>query len=230
MQQKWRQVDEYLKRQLLNEDPNLAQTLLANAAQGLPPHDVSPLQGQFLLLMVQISAAQRVLEIGTLGGFSTQLMAQALPPDGCLISLEKEERNAAVARENIARAGLSGKVTIKVGEAAELLPELQEQAPFDLVFIDADKQNALLYLQWSIRLGRTGSVIIMDNVIRGGAIIDTERDVHADGICQTLEAVKQFPELTATALQTVGEKGWDGFALLRVDKSSPKKQNSMDLP
>lgn len=121
-------------------------------------------------------------------------------------------------------------MTIKVGEAAELLPELQEQAPFDLVFIDADKQNALLYLQWSIRLGRTGSVIIMDNVIRGGAIIDTERDVHADGICQTLEAVKQFPELTATALQTVGEKGWDGFALLRVDKSSPKKQNSMDLP
>lgn len=222
MQQKWQQVDEYLKRQLLNEDPNLAQTLLTNAAQGLPPHDVSPLQGQLLLLMVQISAAQRVLEIGTLGGFSTQLMAQALPPDGCLISLEKEERNAAVARENIARAGLSDKVTIKVGEAAQLLPGLQDQAPFDLIFIDADKQNTLLYLQWSIRLGRTGSVIIMDNVIRGGAIIDTERDVHADGICQTLEAVKQFPELTATALQTVGEKGWDGFALLRVDKSSSK--------
>jgi predicted O-methyltransferase YrrM len=219
MLKKWQQVDDYLKQQLLKEDRNLTQTLLANAAQGLPPHDVSPLQGQFLMLMVQISAAQRVLEIGTLGGFSTQFMAQALPPDGSLISLEKEATNAAIARENVARAGLADKVTIKVGEAAALLPELQQHAPFDLIFIDADKQNALLYLQWAIRLSRTGSVIIMDNVIRGGAIIDDERDVHAEGICQTLEAVKKYPELTGTALQTVGEKGWDGFALLRVNKS-----------
>lgn len=219
MQKTWQQVDDYLKRQLLKEDRNLTQTLAANAAQGLPPHDVSPLQGQFLMLMVQISAAQRVLEIGTLGGFSTQFMARALPPDGSLISLEKEATNAAIARENVARAGLADKVTIQVGEAAALLPELQQHAPFDLIFIDADKQNALIYLQWAIRLSRTGSVIIMDNVIRGGAIISEERDIHAEGICQTLEAVKKYPELTGTALQTVGEKGWDGFALLRVDKS-----------
>jgi predicted O-methyltransferase YrrM len=219
MLKKWQQVDDYLKQQLLKEDRNLTQTLVANAAQGLPPHDVSPLQGQFLMLMVQISAAQRVLEIGTLGGFSTQFMARALPPGGSLISLEKEATNAAIARENVARAGLADKVTIKVGEAAALLPELQQHAPFDLIFIDADKQNALIYLQWAIRLSRTGSVIIMDNVIRGGAIIDDERDVHAEGICQTLEAVKKYPELTGTALQTVGEKGWDGFALLRVNKS-----------
>ncbi|WP_315708286.1 O-methyltransferase [Brenneria uluponensis] len=216
MQQKWQDVDAYLERSLLPKNANLAQTLALNAERGLPPHDVSSLQGQFLMLMVQISGARRVLEIGTLGGFSTQYMARALPPNGSLVTLEKEAVNAQVARENLMRAGLQDQVTIIVGEAAQSLPTLQHQPPFDLIFIDADKQNSLLYLEWAIKLSCVGSVIIMDNVIRGGAIVDVQRDVHAEGICQMLTAVKGLPALTGTALQTVGSKGWDGFALFRV--------------
>ncbi|MFZ4832393.1 O-methyltransferase [Rouxiella sp. Mn2063] len=218
MQQQWQEVDEFLEHSLLVPDENLAQTLALNAKQGLPAHDVSPLQGQFLMLMVQISDARRILEIGTLGGFSTQYMARALPTDGKLVTLEKEATNAAIAHENLQRAGLLDKTTIIVGAAAQTLPTLQTQPPFDLIFIDADKQNSLLYLEWAIELSHTGSVIIMDNVIRGGAIVEAQRDVSANGIHQALSAVKGFETLTGTALQTVGSKGWDGFALFRVQK------------
>lgn len=219
MQQAWRDVEKYLEGCLLHADDNLAQTLALNAERGLPAIDVSPLQGQFLMLMVQISAARRVLEIGTLGGFSTQYLARGLPPEGHVVTLEKDPANAAVARENLQRAGLLAQVSIIEGAAAQTLPMLQSQPPFDLIFIDADKQNSLLYLQWAIKLSRTGSVIIIDNVVRGGAIVGGQSDVHATGICQALEAVKSLPMLTGTALQTVGEKGWDGFAVLRVEST-----------
>ncbi|SQJ32024.1 Putative O-methyltransferase MSMEG_5073 [Serratia rubidaea] len=218
MQQSWQDVDTYLERCLAHQDDNLAQTLALNAERGLPAFDVSPLQGQFLTLMVQISGARRVLEIGTLGGYSTQYLARGLPEDGHVVTLEKEPANAAVARENIQRAGLLERVSIVVGAAAQTLPTLQSQLPFDLTFIDADKQNSLLYLQWAIKLSRTGSVIIMDNVVRGGAIVAAQRDVHAEGIRQALEAVQNMPALSGTVFQTVGEKGWDGFAVLRVEK------------
>ena len=218
MQHAWQEVDEYLERCLARQDDNLAQTLALNTERGLPAFDVSPLQGQFLTLMAQISGARRVLEIGTLGGFSTQYLARALPEDGHVVTLEKEPANAAVAQENLQRAGLLDRVSIVVGVAAQTLPTLQSQPPFDLTFIDADKQNSLLYLQWAIKLSRTGSVIIMDNVVRGGAIVAAQRDVHAEGIRQALEAVQNMPALSGTAFQTVGEKGWDGFAVLRVEK------------
>ena len=215
MQQAWQEVDIYLERCLMRQDDNPAQTLALNAERGLPAFDVSPLQGQFLMLMAQISGARRVLEIGMLGGFSTQYLARALPEDGQVVTLEKEPANAAVAQENLHRAGLLDRVSIVVGAAAQTL---QSQPPFDLTFIDADKQNSLLYLQWAIKLSRPGSVIIMDNVVRGGAIVAAQREVHAEGIRRALESVQNMPALSGTAFQTVGEKGWDGFAVLRVEK------------
>ncbi|WP_350305219.1 O-methyltransferase [Photorhabdus viridis] len=218
MQPTWTAVDNYLKQHLVKPDVFLQQTLAFNIDYGLPPHDVSPLQGQFLGLMVQISGAKQILEIGTLGGFSTQFMARALPEDGKLISLEKNATSADIARQNIKRSHLEDKVTIIVGDAADTLPTMEAWVPFDMIFIDADKQNSLLYLDWAMKLSRLGSLIIMDNIVRGGTIIDEQRDPHAEGIRQALNAIKNNDHLSATAFQTVGEKGWDGFALLRVTK------------
>ncbi|WP_323867400.1 O-methyltransferase [Xenorhabdus szentirmaii] len=216
-QQQWSNVDDYLEKVLLHPSPNLDKTLEYNTSQGLPAIDVSPLQGQFLHMMVQISGAKRILEFGTLGGYSSQCMAAALPDDGLLITLEKEPEVAKVALHNIERAQLDHKIRIIVGDASKTLPTLAEEEPFDLIFIDADKESSLLYLDWSIRLGRPGSIIIIDNVIREGAILHEQRDKSTDGICQALESMLKRPEITVTALQMVGKKGWDGFALLWIN-------------
>ncbi|MBD2782181.1 O-methyltransferase [Xenorhabdus szentirmaii] len=216
-QQQWSNVDDYLEKVLLHPSPNLDKTLEYNTSQGLPAIDVSPLQGQFLHMMVQISGAKRILEFGTLGGYSSQCMAAALPDGGLLITLEKEPEVAKVALHNIERAQLDHKIRIIVGDASKTLPTLAEEEPFDLIFIDADKESSLLYLDWSIRLGRPGSIIIIDNVIREGAILHEQRDKSTDGICQALESMLKRPEITVTALQMVGKKGWDGFALLRIN-------------
>ncbi|MDX7986627.1 O-methyltransferase [Xenorhabdus sp. 12] len=217
MQQQWTNVDDYLKKALLHPSLDLDNTLEYSRSQGLPAIDVSPLQGKFLQMMVQISGAKRILEFGTLGGYSSQCMAMALPDDGALITLEKNPDTAKVAQHNIERAQLGHKIKIIVGDARETLPTLVKEEPFDLIFIDADKQSSLLYLDWSIKLGRPGSIIIMDNVIREGAIVHEQRDLPTDGVRQALDSMLNRPEITVTAIQTVGEKGWDGFALMRIN-------------
>ncbi|PHM46457.1 methyltransferase [Xenorhabdus mauleonii] len=215
--QQWRNVDNYLQDALLHPSPNLDNTIEYSRSQGLPAIDVSPLQGKFLQMMVQISGAKRILEFGTLGGYSSQCMAMALPDDGVLITLEKNPDVAKVARHNIERSQLDHKIKIIVGDARETLPTLHEEEPFDLIFIDADKESSLVYLDWSIKLGRPGSIIILDNVVRDGAILHEQRDLSTDGIRQALDSMLNRPEITVTALQTVGEKGWDGFALMRIN-------------
>ncbi|MDX7997889.1 O-methyltransferase [Xenorhabdus sp. Reich] len=217
LQQQWTDVDDYLRKVLLPPSPNLDKTLEYNASQGLPAIDVSALQGQFLMMMVQISGAKRILEFGTLGGYSSQCMAKALPDDGLLISLEKDPDVAAVAQHNIDRAQLAHKIKIIVGDAGETLPTLAEEASFDLVFIDADKQSSTLYLDWAIKLGHPGSIIIMDNMVREGMILDEQRDESVEGVRQALDSMLNRPDITVTALQTVGQKGWDGFVLARIN-------------
>ncbi|MBD1226596.1 O-methyltransferase [Xenorhabdus griffiniae] len=217
LQQQWTEVDDYLKQTLLPQSSHLEQTLEHMSDQGLPAINVSALQGQFLMMMVQISGARRILEIGTLGGYSAQYMAKGLPDDGILFTLEKDPHVAEVAQHNIESAQLADKIKIIVGEASETLQTLSSEAPFDLIFIDADKQSSSLYLDWAVKLGRQGSIIIMDNAIREGAIIHEQRSEAVEGVRQALDRMSNYPELTVTALQTVGEKGWDGFALLRIN-------------
>ncbi|MBK8083247.1 MAG: O-methyltransferase [Devosia sp.] len=216
---KWRTVDDYIVDRLVGDAPLLAGVLEANAGAGLPAIDVSAAQGKFLHLMVRIAGARRILELGTLGGYSTIWMAQALPIDGRLETFEYEPRHADVARRNIERAGLSDRVRIHVGAAAETLPRLAAEAPapFDLFFIDADKPNNPLYLEWAIRLGRPGSVIILDNVVREGDIVNPRSaDPRIVGTRLAFDMIGGSPHLDGTALQTVGSKGYDGFALMVV--------------
>jgi predicted O-methyltransferase YrrM len=217
----WGRVDGYIVDQLVHEDAALSGALAANAAAGLPPIDVSAAQGKLLHLLVRMSGARRVLEIGTLGGYSTIWMARALPDDGELLSLEYEPRHAEVARANIARAGLDRKVSVRVGAAAETLPLLatENPAPFDFVFIDADKPGNPVYLDWAIRLGRPGTVIVVDNVVRNGEVVDTaSTDPNVRGSRAALELIGGNRRLSATAIQTVGSKGYDGFAIMIVDE------------
>ncbi|BET97963.1 O-methyltransferase [Xenorhabdus taiwanensis] len=223
-QQQWTEVDGYLKQALLPKSPHLEQTLEYMATQGLPAINVSALQGQFLMMMVQISGARRILEIGTLGGYSAQYMAKGLPDDGILFTLEKDPHVAEVAQHNIERAQLAHKIKIIVGEASETLQTLSSEVPFDLIFIDADKQNSPLYLDWAVKLGRPGSIIIMDNMIREGEIVHEQRSEPVEGVRQALDKISSYPELTVTVLQTVGEKGWDGFALLRINTERKSTQ------
>ena len=216
-QEIWSEVDRYVAERLLGDaDPVFEAILRANAAGGLPAIDVSPAQGKFLHLMVKITGARRVLEIGTLGGYSTAWMASALPAGGRLISLEYAPHHAEVARDNIARAGLLEQVEIRQGAALELLPALE--GPFDLVFIDADKPNNAGYLEWAVRLGRPGTVIILDNVIRDGRVTDaSSTDRSVEGSRAAFDFLHDHPQLDSTALQTVGLKGYDGFALALVE-------------
>lgn len=209
----WSAVDDYMAERLLPADAELfASILAANAAAGLPPIDVSPLQGKFLNLLVTICGARRVLEIGTLGGYSTVWMAKALPADGELISLEFWGKHAAVARQNIERAGLSDRVDVRTGAAMTLLPALE--GPFDLVFIDADKPNNPGYLEHALRLSRPGTVIVLDNVVRDGRVVETESaDTSVQGSRAGMDFLHAHPRIDSTALQTVGSKGWDGFVL-----------------
>ena len=216
----WAEVDRYIEERLLPHDAALEAALAANAAAGLPAIDVSPAQGRFLHLLVRMTGARRVLEIGTLGGYSTICMASALPPEGRLVTLEYEPQHAAVARSNLARAGLAQRVDLRLGQGVDSLQQLQAEQvePFDLVFIDADKQSNREYLEASLRLARTGTVIVLDNVVRGGGVLDaggTEPGIT--GTRAAFDVLHDHPRLTATALQTVGAKGYDGFAIAIVD-------------
>ena len=218
-QEKWTAVDKYFTEQLSLSDPVLDTALAANAAAGLPAIDVAPNQGKLLQLFAQMVGARKILEIGTLGGYSTIWLARALPPDGELITLEFSPKHADVARENISRAGLSGKVDLRVGAALDSLPLIEKEniAPFDLIFIDADKPNNSEYLKWAMKLSRKGTLIICDNVVRDGAVIEVDStDTSVQGARKLFEALRSEPRLAATALQTVGSKGYDGFAMAIV--------------
>eukprot|EP00913_Durusdinium_trenchii_P035244 g32974.t1 len=215
----WTDIDGYITSRLVPDDPELDAALRANAEAGLPAIDVSPNLGKLLHLLARMHGARTILEIGTLGGYSTIWLARALPEDGRLVSLEFEPKHAEVARANIARAGLSDRVEVRVGPALETLPQLADEGagPFDLFFIDADKQNNPRYFEWSLKLARRGSVIICDNVVRQGAILDPDQtDPGTEGTRRLYEAMSADPRVTATALQTVGSKGHDGFAIALV--------------
>lgn len=218
--EKWSAVDEYFSHLLAPADAMLEAALQANARAGLPAHDVSATQGKMLALFIRMLQAKRVLEIGTLGGYSTIWMARALPAGGRLITIEADPRHAEVAVQNIANAGVSDRVEVHVGAALDVLPTLQ--APFDLIFIDADKKNNPHYLQWALRLSHTGTVIIADNIVRGGAVADVNSaDPNVAGVREFLRMVAENPRLDATAIQTTGEKGWDGFAMAVVIAENP---------
>lgn len=213
----WTAVDEYVSSHLLKADAALAEALLNNSENNLPPIDVSPVQGKMLMLLAQLAGARHILEIGTLGGYSTIWLARALPADGKLVTLEVDRKHARVAAENLERAGLADKVDIKVGPAKDSLAAMPAGDPFDFVFIDADKQGNIHYVEQAIRLGRSGTTIIVDNVVREGAIVDEGNDdPRVIGTRKLFEYVSSHPKLDATAIQTVGSKGWDGFLLARV--------------
>jgi predicted O-methyltransferase YrrM len=217
--QLWDDVDDYFTGHLAPDDDALAAALRDSAAAGLPQVSVTATQGKLLHLLAQVQGARTILEIGTLGGYSTIWLARALPADGRLISLEYSPRHAEVATRNIARAGLDGIVEVRVGPALESLPRLADEnpPPFDLVFIDADKANNPHYVEWALRLTCSGSLIVVDNVVRGGRVADpadTEPDVR--GTRAAIELIASHPRLSGTAVQTVGSKGYDGFALARV--------------
>lgn len=211
----WADVDDYFAGLLAPEDNHLASALIDNAENNLPAHDVSATQGKMLALFARMVGATRVLEIGTLGAYSTIWMARALPIGGKVVTIEYNEKHAAIARRNIDRAGLSQSIELHIGKAIDVLPTLT--GPFDLIFIDADKPNNPHYIGWALRLSRPGTVIIGDNVVRGGAVIDpASEDANVQGVRAFLEIIASEPRLDATAMQTVGEKGWDGFALAIV--------------
>jgi predicted O-methyltransferase YrrM len=218
-QQQWNDVDDYFTAQLLKPDAALDAAATAITAAGMPPISVSPTQGKLLHLIARIHGARTVLEIGTLGGYSTIWLARALPEDGRVITLEADAGAADIARANLAQAGLDRKVDVRTGLALDTLPTLAtaDEAPFDLVFIDADKQNNSNYLEWALELTSPGSVIIVDNVVRGGAVADPDStDPTAQGSRAVIERAGREPRLEATAVQTVGSKGYDGFLLARV--------------
>lgn len=213
----WSEVDAYFSDLLCPNDPDLLAGLEASATAGLPPHDVSASQGQLLALLVKMVNAKRVLEIGTLGGYSTIRMARALPDDGLLVTIEANPHYAEVARQNLKRAALDEKVDLRVGKALDVLPELD--GPYDFIFIDADKPNNPGYLAHALRLARPGTIIIGDNVVRGGRVINKQSDdANVRGVRTFLDQIAAEPRLNATAIQTVGEKGWDGFVLALVDE------------
>ncbi len=219
--QVWRTVDDYFADRLLTDAPDdaLAAALRDSDAAGLPPIAVSAPAGTLLQLLAQVQGSRHILEIGTLGGYSTIWLGRALPADGRLVSLEYDPRHAEVAVRNIARAGLDKQVEVRVGAALESLPRLADEnpPPFDLVFIDADKANNPHYMEWALRLTSAGSLIVLDNVTRGGRVADPDNtDPDVVGTRAALDMIGSHPRLTGTAIQTVGSKGWDGFALARV--------------
>jgi predicted O-methyltransferase YrrM len=215
----WKAVDDYVAETIVAQDPALEEALAANAAAGLPSIDVSAPQGKLIHLLARMTGAKRALEIGTLGGYSTIWIASALPHDGRLITLERNARHAEVARKNVARAGLGAKVEVRTGAALASLPKIEAEGlgPFDFVFIDADKANNAAYLEWALRLSRPGTAIVVDNVVRDGEVADA-RSADADvvGVRRMFDLIAREPRLSATAIQTVGSKGWDGFALALV--------------
>ena len=215
----WTKVDEYLGNLLSPADEGLEAALLANEKAGLPPIDVSRLLGKFLNLLVRISGARRVLEIGTLGGYSTIWLARALPEGGRIVSLESDPHHAGVATMNLHNAGVLDRVDMFIGRAIDSLPILEASGdgPFDLIFIDADKESYAEYLDWALKLSHPGTVIIADNVVRDGKVVEPDNtDPRIQGVRRFNEKLAAEPRLSATALQTVGPKGYDGLALALV--------------
>jgi predicted O-methyltransferase YrrM len=214
----WNEVDDYIGRLFVPPDPGLDDAQRAATAAGLPAIAVSAAQGKFLHILARLHRSRRVLEIGTLGGYSTIWLARALPADGRLISLEFDPKHADVARANVRHAGLSERVDVRVGRAVDSLPALAGGEPFDLVFIDADKPSTPDYVRWALKLTRPGSVIVVDNVIRDGKILDASgTDANVAGMRDALALMAAEPRLTTTALQMVGAKGYDGFAIAVVN-------------
>ena len=215
----WRRVDDYLAATLLDDDPALTEARSDSDAAGLPAIEVTPLAGKLLHLLARMTGARHVLEVGTLGGYSTIWLARGIPRDGRVVTLELEQRHADVARANLERAGVSEQVEIVVGRAADTLPRIAERGdePFDLVFIDADKESNTIYIDWAIRLGHPGTVIVVDNIGREGEVADPGTDdAMVIGTQRGLELLGSDPRVDATALQTVGAKGWDGIAIATV--------------
>jgi predicted O-methyltransferase YrrM len=213
----WSAVDDYLVNLLLPPDSALEATLKACSDADLPNIQVSPTQGKFLHLLAKIRGAKNILEIGTLGGYSTIWLARALPADGKLITLEYAPKHADCAKTNIKRAGLEKCVEVIVGPAIESLPKIESRGPFDLIFIDADKPSTPDYFKWALKLSKPGSVIVVDNVIRKGAVADPRtNDENVRGIRRFNDLLEKETRVDATALQTVGSKGYDGFAIAVV--------------
>lgn len=220
-EQDWTAVDDYIGSVLLGTDPILRAALEASEAAGLPSIAVSPAQGRWLHIIAKAMGARRILELGTLGGYSAIWLARALPADGRLITVEASPAHADVARANLARAGLAECVDVRVGQALDVLPRLaaENEGPFDLVFIDADKVSYPQYLAWSVKLSRPGTLIVADNVIRDGAVIDAaSTDPAVQAVRRFHEAVAADTRLSATAIQTVGVKGYDGLAFVLVNR------------
>jgi predicted O-methyltransferase YrrM len=213
----WTAVDAYLTESLAAGDEALDAALDASEKAGLPAINVAPNQGKLLMLLARAMGARKILEIGTLGGYSTIWLARGLPPDGRLITLEANEDYAELARANIVRAGLAEIVEIRVGRAQDTLPRLAEEAPFDFIFIDADKPGTPGYFQWAVKLARRGSLIIVDNVVREGAVLEAESgDASVQAMRRFFELAASDPRVSGTAIQTVGAKGHDGLAILLV--------------
>lgn len=215
-QEQWTRVDEYFTDLLVRPDPKLEAALKASDAAGLPQIQVASNQGKLLMLLARAQGARRILEIGTLGGYSTIWLARALPSDGRLVTLEAVPTHAAVARGNIERAGFAKVVQVRLGRALETLPQLAAEGlgPFDFIFLDADKRTYPEYLEWCLKLSRRGTMIVADNVVRDGAVIDSaSRNADVRGVRRFLERLSTDPRVSATAIQTVGSKGYDGIAL-----------------
>jgi len=225
-QEQWTAVDRYFTDLFVPPDSALDAALEGSSAAGLPPIHVAPNQGKLLLLLAQVQQARNILEIGTLGGYSTIWLARSLPAGGRLITLEADPKHAEVARANIARAGLAEVVEVRLGSARDTLPQLaaESRGPFDLIFIDADKARYPEYFEWALKLSRRGSLIVADNVVRKGAVADVSSvDPNVQGVRRMNERVAAETRVSATAIQTVGSKGYDGFLIMRVhaDPSAP---------
>lgn len=217
-QEQWTAVDRYITDELVPSDTALDAALASSAANGLPAINVAPNQGKLLQVLARSVGAKRILEVGTLGGYGTIWLARALQPDGKLITLECDPKHAEVARANIDRAGLTHVVEIWLGKAIDTLPRIvaEGRGPFDLIFIDADKPGNADYFEWAVRLSRIGGLIIVDNVVRNGGVIDPAGDANAQGARRLFEAMARESKVSATAVQTVGTKGYDGFAIAVV--------------
>ena len=217
-QEQWTAVDRYITDHLVSSDAVLDAALAASAAGGLPAIHVAPNQGKLLHVLARSIGAKRILEVGTLGGYSTIWLARALPPGGKIITLEYEPKHADIARANIERAGLAHLVEIRLGKAIDTLPRIAAEGggAFDLVFIDADKPGNADYFEWAMKMTRVGGLIIVDNVVREGEVINAKGDANAQGARRLFEAMAMEPRVSATAVQTVGSKKWDGFAIAVV--------------
>ena len=216
----WTAVDNYLNELLVGSDEALEQALTRSTEAGLPAIAVSPTQGKFMMMLARVQGARRILEIGTLGAYSTIWFAKALPADGRIITIESEPKHAEVARENVAAAGFGDMVDVRLGKALDVLPDIAAESigPFDFTFIDADKPNIPEYFDWALRLSRSGSIIMVDNVIREGAVIDANsEDASVQGVRRLNDRLARESSVTVTTLQTVGSKGYDGFTIAVVN-------------